>query len=77
MSRSIGRKASAASVAVMALTLGVRYGDYELALIGNNLTDKLWVGSAGGRPFLPPGGDDDILSTNRGRQVFVEASFKF
>ncbi|QDX27929.1 TonB-dependent receptor [Sphingomonas suaedae] len=31
---------TAPSYNVMALTLGVRYGDYELALIGNNLTDE-------------------------------------
>jgi hypothetical protein len=34
----------------MALTLGVRYGDYELALIGNNLTDErgpTFVGTTG------------------------------
>ena len=35
---------------VMALTLGVRYGEYELALIGNNLTDErgpTFVGTTG------------------------------
>lgn len=60
-----------------AVSVGDPDGKWKLSLIGNNLTDKLWVGSAGGRPFLPAGGDDVILSTNRGRQVFVEASFKF
>ena len=40
----------APSYNVMALTLGVRYGDYELALIGNNLTDErgpTFVGTTG------------------------------
>lgn len=60
-----------------AVSVGDPDGKWKLSLIGNNLTDKLWVGSAGGRPFLPGNGDDVILSTNRGRQVFVEASFKF
>lgn len=35
-----GNGITAPSYNVMALTLGVRYGDYELALIGNNLTDE-------------------------------------
>ncbi|WP_156442891.1 TonB-dependent receptor domain-containing protein, partial [Sphingomonas sp. CCH9-H8] len=35
-----GNGITAPAYNVMALTLGVRYGDYELALIGNNLTDE-------------------------------------
>ena len=59
-------------------------GAWKLSLIGVNLTDKLWVSSSGGRPFLPganpfgvPVGDDIIVSQNRGRQVYAQASFKF
>lgn len=52
-------------------------GLWKLALIGTNLADKLYVASSGDRPFLPAGGDDIIVSQNRGRQVFVQGSFKF
>lgn len=60
-------------------------GAWKLSLIGVNLTDKVYVITSGGRPFLaPPGnlnglpaGDDLVLTQNRGRQVFVEASFRF
>ena len=60
-------------------------GKWRLSVIGTNLTDEIWVITSGGRPFLaPPGnlnglpvGDDLVLTQNRGRQVFVEASFAF
>ena len=58
-------------------SIGHPDGLWKLSLIGVNLTDKLWVSSAGGRPFLPGGGDDVIVSQNRGRQVFLQGSFKF
>lgn len=53
---------------------------WKLSLVGVNLGDVLWKNTAGGRPFLStvaPIGDDVINSQNRGRQLFVEASFKF
>jgi iron complex outermembrane recepter protein len=50
---------------------------WKLSLIGVNLADKLWVNTSGGRPFLPPTGDDLVVTQNRGRQVFIEASLKF
>jgi iron complex outermembrane receptor protein len=53
-------------------------GAWKLSLIGTNLRDELWVNTSGGRPFLQPGvGDDLVVTQNRGRQVYVEASFKF
>ncbi|MEP3226154.1 MAG: TonB-dependent receptor [Parasphingorhabdus sp.] len=53
-------------------------GAWKLALVGVNLTDEIWTNTSGGRPFLEPGvGDDLVVTQNRGRQVFVEASFKF
>jgi iron complex outermembrane recepter protein len=66
----------------------VSFGDiddkWRIALVGVNLTDKIVTQTTGGRPFLQgpnafgiPLGDDVILQQNRGRQVFVEASFKF
>ena len=61
-----------------AVSVGDPDGKWKLSLIGVNLTDKIWVNTSGGRPFLQPGvGDDLIVTQNRGRQVFVEAAFKF
>lgn len=59
------------------VAIGDPDGKWKLALIANNITNKLHVSSSGDRPFLPVGGDDIIVSTNRGRQVFVEATIKF
>lgn len=59
------------------VSIGDPDGKWKLSLIANNLTNKLFVSSSGDRPFLPVGGDDIINSTNRGRQVFMEASVKF
>jgi len=64
---------------------------WKLSLIGVNLTNKAWVLTSGTRPFAAPAGgygvpntptfvprgDDLAVNMNRGRQVFVEASFKF
>ncbi len=64
---------------------------WKLAVVGVNLTDKAYVLTSGTRPFAaPPGGlgvpgsatfvprgDDLVVNMNRGRQLFVEASFKF
>ena len=60
-------------------------GTWKLSLIGVNLTDEIYVITSGGRPFLAapgnvnglPAGDDMVFTQNRGRQVFVEASFRF
>ena len=64
---------------------------WKLALVGVNLTNEIYALTGGARPFLAPAGgygtpgsptfvprgDDLNLNYNRGRQVFVEASFKF
>jgi iron complex outermembrane recepter protein len=50
---------------------------WKLSVVAVNLTDKLYLLSAGGRPFAPPGGDDEAWDFNRGRQLYVEASFSF
>ncbi|MEW4467657.1 TonB-dependent receptor [Parasphingorhabdus sp. JC815] len=66
-----------------AVSIGHPDGKWRLSLIGVNLTDKLWTNSSGVRPLQAspgmglPVGDDLILTQNRGRQVFVEARFKF
>jgi iron complex outermembrane recepter protein len=59
------------------ISVGDPDGKWKLALVGTNLTNKIYVVTSGGRPFLPAGGDDFVVNFNRGRQVFVEASFKF
>ncbi len=50
---------------------------WAVALVGTNLTDEIWVNTSGERPFRPVGGDDLVLTQNRGRQISVETSFKF
>ena len=51
---------------------------WRLSLVGNNLTDKIYVNQASGRPFRQAGvGDDLALTQNRGRQVFVEFAVKY
>jgi iron complex outermembrane recepter protein len=59
------------------VSIGHPDGNWKLALVATNLTDEIYVITSGGRPFLPPGGDDIVLTQNRGRQVFAEVSFKF
>ncbi|MEP4336759.1 MAG: TonB-dependent receptor, partial [Roseobacter sp.] len=68
-----------------AISIGDPDGAWKLSLVGVNLTDEIWINTSGGRPFLAPGGnalglpagDDLVVTQNRGRQVFVEAKFKF
>ncbi|MCL9997770.1 MAG: TonB-dependent receptor [Erythrobacter sp.] len=67
------------------VSIGHPDGKWKLSLVAQNLTDKIFVITSGGRPFLPSGvdaqgrprGDDLVLTQNRGRQVFAEVSFKF
>ena len=68
------------------LSVGDADGKWKLALIGVNLSNEIWTNTSGGRPFLSPGGaaglgqrfgDDLVLTQNRGRQVYVEASVRF
>lgn len=60
------------------VSIGHPDGRWKLSLVGQNLTDKIFVIATGGRPFLQPGvGDDFVMTQNRGRQVFAEVSFKF
>ncbi|WP_108809993.1 TonB-dependent receptor domain-containing protein [Sphingorhabdus sp. Alg231-15] len=60
-----------------AVSVGDSDGKWKLSLIGVNLTDELWANTVGDRPFLPAGGDDRVVTQNRGRQIFVEAAFRF
>ncbi|QTD55202.1 TonB-dependent receptor [Parasphingorhabdus cellanae] len=65
------------------VSVGDPDGKWRLSLVGVNLTDEIWINTSGGRPFLAgPGlgltiGDDQVVTQNRGRQVFLEAAFKF
>jgi iron complex outermembrane receptor protein len=59
------------------IAIGHPDGDWKLSLIAQNLTDKIFTITTGGRPFLPPGGDDFVMTQNRGRQVFAEVSVRF
>ncbi|AUX68296.1 hypothetical protein CHX26_01085 [Porphyrobacter sp. HT-58-2] len=59
------------------VSIGHPDGKWKLSLIAQNLTDEIFAITSGGRPFLPVGGDDIILTQNRGRQVFAEISFRF
>lgn len=67
------------------ISIGDPEGKWKLSLVGQNLSDKIFVITSGGRPFLPAGldaqgrprGDDLVLTQNRGRQIFAEVSFKF
>ncbi|MEN3975016.1 TonB-dependent receptor [Emcibacter sp. SYSU 3D8] len=69
----------------LAVSVGDPDGRWQVAFIGSNLADKRYISTSGGRPFLAPAGnpqgllagDDQILNLNRGRQLSVEASFKF
>ncbi|MEL7190672.1 MAG: TonB-dependent receptor, partial [Pseudomonadota bacterium] len=59
------------------VSIGDPDGKWKLSLVGTNLADEIWVNTSGGRPFLPAGGDDIVLTQNRGRQIFAEVRFKF
>lgn len=69
----------------LAVSIGDPDGSWQLAVIGTNLSNELYIQTSGGRPFLAPAGnarglpagDDQVLNYNRGRQVSIEASFKF
>ena len=50
---------------------------WKISLIATNLTDEEYITYAGPAPFRPATGDDQLVGLNRGRQVFVEAAFKF
>lgn len=62
----------------LAVSLGDPGTGWQVALIGRNIGDKRFVTTSGPRPFLIGGvGDDNVWNLNRGRHVFLEASFKY
>ncbi len=69
----------------LAASIGSIDGGWQVAVIGRNVGDKRFVNTSGGRPFLLapgngnglPGGDDQVFGLNTGRNIFLEASFRF
>ncbi|MFN2100047.1 TonB-dependent receptor [Altererythrobacter sp. MF3-039] len=59
------------------VSVGAPDDSWKLSLIGTNLFDTIFVNTSGAPPFGFPGTDDLLVTLNRGRQVFVEAAFKF
>ncbi len=60
------------------VSIGDPDGKWRLSLIAQNLTDEIFTITTGGRPFLQAGvGDDFVMTQNRGRQLFVQTSFRF
>ena len=68
------------------LYIGAADGTWRASLMGNNLTDELYVTTSGGRPFadvsnntLLPGGvgfSDTVLNYARGRQLFLQFEYR-
>ncbi len=58
------------------VSIGADDQGWRLSLIGRNLTDKQFINTSGPAPFVGAG-DDQVVTLNRGRQVFVEVAFKF
>lgn len=56
------------------ISIGAPEGQWSLSLIGTNLTDELWTNTNASAPFS---GGDLVHTQNRGRQVTVQAGFKF
>jgi iron complex outermembrane receptor protein len=62
----------------LAASIGDPDDRWRLSLIATNVGDEIYVNTAGGRPFSSGTGPVDlVLSQNRGRQVFIEAAFRY
>lgn len=59
-----------------AVSIGAPDGKWSLSLIANNLTDEIFINTSAPAPF-GAGSDDQLVTLNRGRQIFVELGFKF
>jgi len=61
-----------------AVSIGSADDRWKLSLAAVNIGNELFASSVTDRPFRPiADGDDRVVSFNRGRQVFIEAAFKF
>lgn len=58
-----------------AISLSNPDAGWQVSLAAQNLTDQIWNNTSSGRPFV--GGDDTVVTQNRGRQVFIEAKMAF
>ena len=59
------------------ISLGSRDGRWTLAVVATNIGDKQIIVNSGNRPFLPPDGDDNVVTLNRGRQVSLDFGVRF
>lgn len=59
------------------ISIGDPDGKWSLSLIGVNLSDEIFINTSAVAPFIGPGGDDQLVTLSRGRQIFIETSFKF
>lgn len=57
-----------------AISIGAPDKQWTLSLVGTNLTDEIWTNTNGAAPFTA---GDLVHTQNRGRQVTVQAGFKF
>ena len=59
------------------ISLGSTDGLWTVALVATNIGDKQIITNSGNRPFLPAGGDDNVVTLNRGRQVTLNFGLRF
>ena len=59
------------------ISLGTPDGGWELTLYATNIGDEQIITNSGNRPFLPPDGDDNVVTFNRGRQVALQLGIDF
>ncbi len=59
------------------ISLGSIDERWEVSLFATNLTDEQVITNSGNRPFLPPGGDDNVVTLNRGRQISLRVGLDF
>lgn len=60
-----------------AISLSAPDAGWQVSLAATNLTNKIWNNTSSGRPFIPAGSDDTVVTQNRGRQIFLEAKMAF
>ena len=58
-----------------AISIGDPDGKWTLSLIGNNLTDEIFINTAGPAPFVGPG-DDQIVTPEPRSAAFCRGSFQ-
>lgn len=64
----------------LSTSIGAADNRWKISLVGNNIFDEIYATRSGGRPFSLPnaaGEVDQVRTLNRGRQIFLEARFRF